>query len=343
LIQGIGLWQATALNVTFIVGAGVFATIPAMVDLLPGPYALLAWAGAGVLILLDGLVWSELGAAMPRSGGTYHFLLECYGRDRWGRLMAFLFLWQFTVSGPLELGFNLAAIALFAPGLSPAFADFDRAHSVTWGQQVSVGPARLFASALGLVILGLLYRRVTTLGRVTVVLWVGLLAAVGWILVEGALRFQPGTFDFRGATNPPSDLGGRLGPALMLAIFASLGYYNICHVGEEVREPARVIPRAILSSVAIVIVLFVGLHLALLGVVSWKEIPEKPDDYNLPAEFMRRLHGDGAAALISVLLIGCCHPAVRRGRVPGVVGQDGELAVWEESRCAPLTRTSSSG
>jgi amino acid transporter len=154
----------------------------------------------------------------------------------------------------------------------------------------------------------LLYRRVTTLGRVTVVLWVGLLAAVGWILVEGALRFQAGVaFDFSGAAaRPPSDISRRLGPAMMLAIFAYLGYYNVCHVGEEVREPARVIPRAILLSVAVVIVLFVGLHLAMLGVVSWQEIPGPPDDYNLPAEFMRRVHGDGAAALVSALLIGCC-------------------------------------
>jgi hypothetical protein len=83
-IRAIGLWQATPLNVTFIVGAGVFATIPAMVGLPPGPYALVAWAGAGLLIVMDGLVWSELGAALPRSGGSYHFLLECYGRDRWG-------------------------------------------------------------------------------------------------------------------------------------------------------------------------------------------------------------------------------------------------------------------
>jgi amino acid transporter len=94
LVRGIGLWQATALNITLIVGAGVFATIPALAGLLPGPYALLAWAGAGLLVLMDGMVWSELAAAMPRSGGSYYYLLECYGRDRWGRLIAFLFLWQ---------------------------------------------------------------------------------------------------------------------------------------------------------------------------------------------------------------------------------------------------------
>src|SRR5262249_33091565 len=98
-----GLLQAVALNVTMIVGARVFVTIPLMLGLLPGPSALLGWLGAGALILVDGLIWSELGAALPGSGGSYLYLLECYGRDRWGRLMAFLFIWQFLISGPLEV------------------------------------------------------------------------------------------------------------------------------------------------------------------------------------------------------------------------------------------------
>src|SRR5207248_859865 len=96
-----GLLQATALNVTMIVGAGVFVTIPLMLGELPGAYALLGWLAAGGLMLVDGLIWSELGATLPGSGGSYLYLLECYGRDRWGRLMAFLFIWQFLISGPL--------------------------------------------------------------------------------------------------------------------------------------------------------------------------------------------------------------------------------------------------
>src|SRR6201984_3152047 len=112
-----GLLQAVALNVTMIVGARVFVTIPPMLGLLPGPYALLGWLAAGALMLVDGLVWSELAAALPGSGGSYLYLLESYGRERWGRLMAFLFVWQFLISGPLELGSGLIAIAVFANAL----------------------------------------------------------------------------------------------------------------------------------------------------------------------------------------------------------------------------------
>src|SRR5947209_2956751 len=93
-----GLLHATALNVTMIVGAGVFITIPLMLGKPPGPYALLGWLAAGALMIIDGQIWSELGATLPGSGGSYRYLLESYGPRRWGRLMAFLFVWQFLIS-----------------------------------------------------------------------------------------------------------------------------------------------------------------------------------------------------------------------------------------------------
>src|SRR5713226_4638038 len=151
LIRHFGLWHATALNVTMIVGAGVFVTIPLMLKILPGPYAILGWLGAGALMLVDGLVWSELGAMLPGSGGSYLYLLESYGRDRWGRLMAFLFIWQFLISGPLEVSTALIAIAQFSTALSPKFAVWN--DEWTWriilsedaDLALSFGPARLGA------------------------------------------------------------------------------------------------------------------------------------------------------------------------------------------------------
>jgi amino acid transporter len=125
LARGLGFWQAVAVNVTQVVGAGVFATIPLILGVLPAAYALLAWLVAGVLILADGMVWGELGAALPAAGGSYHFLLESYGRSRWGRLMAFLFVWQILISGPLEVGSGLVAAAQFSTALSPEYKAFD--------------------------------------------------------------------------------------------------------------------------------------------------------------------------------------------------------------------------
>ncbi len=324
LIRHFGLLHATALNVTMIVGAGVFITIPLMLKVLPGPYAILGWIGGGALMLIDGLIWSELGATLPGSGGSYLYLLESYGRDRWGRLMAFLFIWQFLISGPLEIGSGLIAIDQFANSVHPEFKKFNeertwQATLGTWydGEEpqtltISFGPTRAVGLLLLAAILFLLYRRITILGKLTVTFWLGVLGAIGWILLEGGLRFDADVaFDFSGsASAPPSDFWTRLGKVMILAMYSYLGYYNICYIGDEVRNPGKTIPRSILLSALLVCFLFVGLHLAMMGVVSWHAVPTtKPDsdNYSLPAEFIRQIyHRDREAALMSLLLIWSC-------------------------------------
>src|SRR5438874_6401755 len=97
------LLSATALNMTNMMGVGPFITIPLLMSALGGPLAMLGWVVALVIVICDGMVWSELGAAMPGSGGSFHYLREAFGRARLGRLMAFLFVWQFVLSGPLEI------------------------------------------------------------------------------------------------------------------------------------------------------------------------------------------------------------------------------------------------
>jgi amino acid transporter len=311
-----GLLQATALNVTMIVGAGVFVTIPPMLGTLSGPYALLGWLGAGALILVDGLIWSELGAALPGSGGSYLYLLECYGRERWGRPMAFLFIWQFLISGPLEIGSGLIAIATFATQVSPSFARFDEAHTAKWvlwtspdlNLFVSFGPARLVGLGCGVAILVLLYRRITVLGRLTITFWIGVLAVIAWILIEGAIRFSPAlAFDLPpAAVAADESFGVQLGRAMVLAMYSYLGYYSVCYIGDEVRDPGRTIPRSIMLSALLVVLLFTALHLAMLGTVSWHDVPldpEKQETFSLAATFMRQAHGDWAATLVTLLLI----------------------------------------
>jgi amino acid transporter len=309
-----GLLHATALNVTMVVGAGIFVTVPLILRELPGPWALLAWVAGAALMLLDGLVWSELGAMLPASGGTYGYLLEGYGRHRAGRMMAFLFIWQFLLSGPLEIASGLIVIAQLTNALSPHFAqlnnDWTRRLWLWEAQDLSltVGPARLAAVLVGVVILLLLYRRITSLGRWTVTFWLGVLAALAWVLAEGALRFDPAVaFDFSGeASGRPAGLGVHLGPAMTLALYAYLGYYNVCYIGDEVRDPGRTIPGAILLSAVLVFFLFIGMHLALLGTISWHDVPLDDDDYNLPAAFMAHVHGSWAPRLLAVLIIWCC-------------------------------------
>jgi basic amino acid/polyamine antiporter, APA family len=317
LRRHLGVWQATALNVTMVVGAGVFITVPLMLLPLPGPYALLGWLAAGALILVDSLFWCELGAALPASGGSYGFLLESYGRRTWGRLTAFLYVWQILLSGPLELASGLIAVDTFSQALLPSAARaFNDAHTLRLilnpdpELAVTLRPTRLACVLLGAVLVLLLYREVRTLGRLTVVFGVGVLAAIAWILVEGALRFEPAkAFDLGGKAAARPDLAAGVGAAMILALYSYLGYYNVCHVGDEAEDPGRTIPRSILLSTAVVIVLFVGLHLAMLGTVSWQAVPDSEkglENYNLPAEFMRQAHGDWAAVLVTLLLVWSC-------------------------------------
>src|SRR5436305_8102060 len=108
------LLSATALNMTNMMGAGPFITIPLLMSALGGPQAMLGWIVALVIVICDGMVWSELGAAMPGSGGSFHYLREAFGRERFGRLMGFLFVWQFVLSGPLEIASAYIGFAQYA-------------------------------------------------------------------------------------------------------------------------------------------------------------------------------------------------------------------------------------
>jgi amino acid transporter len=329
-----GLLQAIALNVTMVVGAGVFLNVPLLLGKLPGPYALLGWLAAGLLMLVDGLIWSELATMFPGSGGSYRYLLEGFGKERWGRLFAFLFIWQFLLSGPLELASGLIAVAQFATVLSPVFQSFNSDQSIlipVWTEeklQIIVDPSRFACVLLGLFLIFLLYRRVSSLGKMTVVLWIGVLGAIAWILLEGAVHFD-GNLAFAmpdSVVDGPNDFRLRLGQSMIFAMYAYLGYYNICYVGDEVRNPGRTLPRAIIGSAVIVAVIFVLMHLALLGTIDWHEVAaaqeakeladagkgEPPQgeaaEYcdNLAAAFMRKIHGGWAANLVTALLVWTC-------------------------------------
>jgi amino acid transporter len=306
-----GLWHATALNVSMIVGSGVFITIPFMLKELPGPMAIWGWILGGALMIVDGMIWSELGAAFPGSGGSYLYLLESFGRQRLGRLLAFLFVWQFLISGPMELASALISMAVFSSALGAADSPFFAAQKIALvpalGLDLIVSPARLASFGVGVLIVLLLYRRITTLGRLALVIWFGVLGMIAWILLDGACNFESAT---AWAPGPPSMPWSGLGKAMALAMYSYLGYYNVCYFGDEVRTPGRTIPRAILLSAVLVCILFVGLHAAMLGTVPWAEavaqLETQKDGYNLPADFMARLHGHWAAVAVTLLLIWSC-------------------------------------
>src|SRR6266576_713838 len=140
LLRRFGLLQATALNMSNMIGVGPFITIPLLMSALGGPQAMLGWLVAVLIAIPDGMVWSELGAAMPGSGGSYLYLREAFGRETLGRLMAFLFIWQFILSGPLEIASGCIGFAQYLGYLVPSLA---RPEQARVAQAVAAGVAAL--------------------------------------------------------------------------------------------------------------------------------------------------------------------------------------------------------
>src|SRR5580765_1694592 len=167
-----GLLQATALNMSNMIGVGPFITIPLLMTALGGPQAMLGWLVALIIAIPDGMVWGELGAAMPGSGGSYLYLREAFGRTTWGRLMAFLFIWQFILSGPLEIASGCIGFAQYLGYLFPAL---NQPENIRLAQMVAAGVAALTVV--------LLYRRITAIGKITVSLWIGTMLTVGAVIV----------------------------------------------------------------------------------------------------------------------------------------------------------------
>ncbi|HOQ61677.1 MAG TPA: amino acid permease [Vicinamibacterales bacterium] len=180
LVRRFGLLQATALNMSNMIGIGPFITIPLLMTALGGPQALVGWLAALVIVVADGLVWSELGAAMPGSGGSYRYLRDGFGAERWGRLVAFLFIWQFVLSGPLEI--------------ASGYIGFSRYLRYVW-PDLSQGGAVVVAMSVGVLNIALLYRQIGSIGKLTVSLWVGTLLTTLAVIVTGALFF-PGKDGF---------------------------------------------------------------------------------------------------------------------------------------------------
>src|SRR5947209_20595341 len=119
LERGLGLKEAVALNMIEIVGIGPFVVSSLVIRAMGGPQALIAWLAGALLATLDGFVWSELGAAMPKAGGTYVFLREAYGPAKWGRLRSFLFVWQTLGQAPVSIGSASIGFAKYAGYVHP--------------------------------------------------------------------------------------------------------------------------------------------------------------------------------------------------------------------------------
>ncbi len=287
LVRGLGLWQATSANMLNMIGVGPFLTIPLILARMGGPQALVGWILGALIAICDGLVWAELGAAMPGSGGPYTYLQQAYKPLRLGGLMSFLFLWGTVLVAPLS-------VASGAVGFSQYLKYY-------WTGMTTL-EGKLIAALLCLIATVLLYRDIPSIGRLSIALWSVVLVAAAWVVAAGLLNFHwDRVVDF-----PPDafhlNFGffAGLGGATLIAMYDYGGYFNVCYFGGEVKDAGRIIPRSILYAIAFVAVLYLTMNITIIGVIPWREASKSTA---IVSDFIQRLYGTAAARIMTGLIL----------------------------------------
>lgn len=283
LRRDIGLWRGIALNMTDMVGIGPFITIPLILSEMGGGRGMLAWILGGLLAISDGLVTAELSAELPASGGSYVFLRHAYGRA--GRLISFLFLFQILFSAPLSMASGCIGFANYLAVLVPAAG----AH---------IG---LTAMIVCVATMLLLLRRIESIGKFSILLWAGVIATLAIVIVAGLPHLKLDAFAFWRAPRLDNRLAYTgLGAALIYAVYDYLGYYNICYIGDEVRDPQRTIPRVIVISILAIGAIYLVMNACLISVLPMRQAMTSP---SIVADYLAALLGARAARWISILIL----------------------------------------
>jgi amino acid transporter len=200
--------------------------------------------------------------------------------------MSFLFIWQTMFQAPLVM-------ASAAIGFGEYFLYL-----------VQLGPygERAVRAGMLMFMIFLLYRRITTIGKISVLIWVGVLGTMLWLIVAGWTHFDAAVaFDFPAGAWDFSWLWfAGLGAATVRTIYTYLGYYNVCHLGAEIRQPERNIPRSIFISIIGIAALYLLMQTGILGVVPWREGMESKF---IVSTFVERIHGPELARFATVMIL----------------------------------------
>lgn len=291
LERRIGPLQATAINMTQMCGIGPFVTIPAMVATMGGPQAMFGWIIGAIIALADGLVWAELGAALPGAGGTYIYLREAF-QYRTGRLMPFLFAWSAVLFIPLIMSTGIIGLVQYLGYLVPGVTDADGVTPL--GKAIGVGLVVLIVLAL--------FRRIGQIGKLTTALFLIMLFAVFAVIIAAfthfdahqAFAFTPGAFGSSGA------FWSGLGAGLVIAVYDYLGYNTSAYLGGEVRDPGRTLPRSIIFSILGIMTLYFLLQVGVLGSQPLESIKSAT---SVASSVLEQAWGSVAAKIVTVFIV----------------------------------------
>lgn len=291
LERRLGLFQSSVLNMIDMVGIGPFVTLPIVMGLMGGMF-LYAWIAGALLSLVDAMIWSELGAAYPLAGGSYNFLKEAYGKNGMGRMMSFLYVWQTVIQAPLVAASAAIGFAQYMGYLI---------HLDPWMQKAVSGLVIIIITAL-------LYRKIESIGKIGVLLWSGVLLTLGWVIIGGIAHgnFLQPLKDINADFSWAHLASFAFGQACIKSVYSYLGYYNVCHLGGEIKNPGRNIPRSMFISIIGIAILYLAMNMSVSSVIPWQEIKALGATGNkdyIVSLFIERLYGHKAAIVVTVMIL----------------------------------------
>ncbi|MEO5651055.1 MAG: amino acid permease [Ginsengibacter sp.] len=313
LERRLGLGHATAINMIDMVGIGPFITLPMVIGMMNGPWFLYAWIAGAFLSFVDAMVWSELGAAFPRAGGSYNFLKEAYGKNGAGKMMSFLFVWQTMIQAPLVIASAAIGFAQYFSFLVP----------LTGFTQ------KMVSGSVVILIVVLLYRKIEAIGKISVLLWSGVIITMFWIIGGGIANgnFLAPIQNINSGLTLDYAFVTAIGFASVKSVYSYLGYYNVCHLGSEIKNPSKNIPRSMFISIAGISVFYLLMNVSVVSVIPWQQAKESEF---VVSEFMQVLAGNTAAKVVTCLVLWVAFASVFSAtlgysRIPYAAAADGEF------------------
>jgi fructoselysine transporter len=282
----INLLQATSINMIDMVGIGPFVVMPFVVSQFNNGLFLWAWIFGAITAFIDAMIWSELGAAHPLAGGTYNFHRIAYG-EKYGKLMSFLFVWQTSIQAPLVVASGAIGFAQY----------------LTYIIQLTPIQEKIISGSLVILVFLLLYRKIETIGKISVVMGSIVVLTILWIIISGLMHQQhPVQLIPTGEASFFSyAFWAAVGQGSVKTVYSFLGYYNVCHLGGEIKRPELNIPRSIFISIAGISVLYLLMNISVMGVIRWQSVLE--GDKYLVSAFMESIYGYNAGVIVTVLIL----------------------------------------
>jgi len=282
----INLLQATSINMIDMVGIGPFVVMPFVVSQFHDGLFIWAWIFGAFAALADAMIWSELGAKYPLAGGTYNFHRIAFG-EKGGKLMSFLFVWQTSIQAPLVVASGAIGFAQYLSYLV----------DLTSLQQ------KLVSGGLVILVFFLLYRKIETIGKISVFLGSVVILTICWIIISGFTHQQQPVKLWPSGNESFFSYAfwAAIGYGSLKTVYAYLGYYNVCHLGGEIKNPGRNIPRSIFISIAGIACLYLLMNISVMGVIPWQTI--KAEDKYLVSSFMEQVHGKQAGVFVTILIL----------------------------------------